>query len=92
VLSSTRQLPSEIRMNRCILLIPNSEIVSVHSKILRDKRGHTFRSQSGIGMLPYIPRLQRLREDGASVPKRVGVDTGLYNKWCSTECVCWMTH
>jgi len=57
VLSPTRELPSEVHIKRCTLLIPNSEIVSVHSKILRGKRGHTFHSQSGIGMLPYIPTL-----------------------------------
>ena len=57
MLSPTRELPSEIHTKLYILLIPNSEIVSVHCKILRDKRGHTFHSQSGIGMLPYIRML-----------------------------------
>ena len=59
VLSPTGELPSEIHMKRCtrILLVSNSEILSVHPKILRDKRGHAFHSQYGIGMLPYIPLL-----------------------------------
>jgi len=43
------------------------------------------RGRKYIGMLAYIPLLQRIREDGTSVPKHVGVD--ICYKWCITECI-----